>query len=202
MVKSSLVIGLTGQTGAGKSTVSAFLREQGYPVIDADIVARQVVQKGSACLMELVAVFGGDILDAEGNLNRKKLGAMVFADREQRMKLNDTIFPYIKQAIVAEISTLKQRGETMIVLDAPTLFESGSERFCDKIASVIASESTRLARILARDALTQEEAHNRMASQQPDEFYTSRSDAVLRNDGDFAQLQAQALAMMDTFGQH
>lgn len=201
MERSSLVIGLTGQTGAGKSTVSRMLREAGYPVIDADVVARQVVQKGTACLTELALAFGVDILDAEGNLNRKRLGRIVFADPAQRMKLNRITFPHIQREIALQIEAWKQNGAPFVFLDAPTLFESGSDKFCDTIVSVMAQDDLRLQRILRRDDLTEQEARDRMASQNPDDFYITRSDHVLYNNDEPVYLKIQVQELLDKLHQ-
>lgn len=197
MENNCIVVGLTGQTGAGKSTVSRLLSSRGYRVIDADIVARQVVQKGNECLLELALEFGTRILDAEGNLNRRKLGAMVFADRAKRQRLNQITFPYIQEEIRTQLEALRRSGEPVVFLDAPTLFESGSDRFCDKVVSVVAKKSLRLARILARDKITEQEAENRIASQFDDEYYQSRSDFTIRNDSDLTALRIQVLEMLD-----
>lgn len=193
----SVVIGLTGQTGAGKSTVSAMLADRGFRVIDADLVARQVVEKGKKCLIDLALEFGIEILDGEGNLNRRKLGRMVFADREKRKRLNQITFPYIQEEILEQIEGFRRKGDTVIFLDAPTLFESGSERFCDRVVSVVAPRELRRERILVRDELTFSEAENRMSSQQDDEYYASRSDFVIRNDGSMTHLRVQLIEMLE-----
>lgn len=194
----SVVVGLTGQSGAGKSTVSALLASHGCHIIDADVVARQVVQKGKKCLLDLAVEFGIEILDGDGNLNRRKLGAIVFSDAEKRDRLNRITFPYIQAEIRDEIACCRLAGKTMIILDAPTLLESGSDSFCDKVVSVIAPWELRKERLLARDLdLSIADVENRMASQHGDEYYVSRSDFVIRNEGDMTSLRMQVVEMLE-----
>lgn len=199
-MKKTLIVGLTGQTGAGKSAVSDFLTKWGFRVIDADIVSRRVVEKGKKCLVDLVIAFGTEILEADGSLNRKKLGAIVFHDRQKRIHLQEIIFPYIQEEIAAELETHRNSGEPAVFLDAPTLLESDSKEQCDKIVSVIAPSEERFIRILRRDGLSAEEAQRRMGAQHEDEFYTSQSDFVINNAGDLVELRVQIMEMLDYLG--
>lgn len=198
--KKGLIIGLTGQTGAGKSLVSTMLSDRGYSVIDADIVARQVVTHGSKCLLDLAVEFGIEILEAEGTLNRRKLGDMVFHDKHKRQRLNQITFPYIQEEIFAQTEKKINAGEPVVFLDAPTLFESGANAYCNKICSVIAPLETRLIRITHRDKITNEDALARINAQHDDEYYTSRSDFVIHNDGDLSDLRVLVMEMLAFFG--
>ena len=197
MGKNGLLVGLTGQTGAGKTTVSGYLINQGYRVIDADIVARHVVAKGGECIAELAAHFGEEIMLPDKTLDRRKMGDLIFSDKEKRILFNKIIFPYIQREILGEVTRMRADGAPIIFLDAPTLFESGIHKNCDKIISVIAPEKTRLARIMARDNLTQERAMSRIRAQQNDEFYTARSDYVITNQGDLGELRDQLDSAID-----
>ena len=190
------VIGLTGQTGAGKSTVSALLRGRGIPVIDADEVSREVVAGGGSCLADLALAFSISILHADGTLNRRRLASMVFGDAKKLAKLNSIIFPYIREKIGEKIEALDRQGERMVLLDAPTLFESGADAICDKIVVVTAPERLRLDRIMIRDRLTDEEARKRMSAQQDDAFYTSRADYVIKNAGEESELRMRTLDVL------
>ncbi|HIY08219.1 MAG TPA: dephospho-CoA kinase [Firmicutes bacterium] len=192
-----MIIGLTGQTGAGKSTVSQILRDQGAAIVDADQVARQVVGCGSGCLAEIALEFGIGVLQADGTLNRRKLGDIVFHDKQKLRRLNQITFPYITREIQETIDRHKREGTQWIILDAPTLFESGSNKMCDKVISVIASPELRRNRIMIRDNITEEQADSRIASQHEDEFYTQQSDYVLENSGDMAALRVQLLELLD-----
>lgn len=179
----AFVVGLTGQTGAGKSTVSEVFRHKGFGVINADIVARQVVEKGTSCLSELAGYFGNEIIDKTGNLDRKKLAGIVFTDKAKLEMLDNIIYPYITHEILNQINTLATQGKEYILLDAPTLFESGADKFCHIIISVLADAEIRKKRIIARDNLTPEQAQNRINSQHDDEFFIARSDYIMNNNG-------------------
>lgn len=181
-----MVVGLTGQTGAGKSTVSKIFASNGFSVINADSVAREVVEKGSKCLDEIADFFGDSILNDDGSLNRKALAAIVFSDKTKLETLDSIIYPYITSHILKLIGEYSEQNEKLILLDAPTLFESRSDDFCEIIISVIADPEIREKRIIERDCLTHEQARNRMASQLDDEYYESRSDYIIHNNGDIA----------------
>ncbi len=196
-----MVIGLTGPTGAGKSSVSGILREwRGVVVIDADQVSREVVKKGKRCLVDLAVEFSPLIIDADGNLNRKKLAQVVFTDREKLRTLNRIIFPYIVEETEMAIMRARTEGARAIFLDAPTLYESGANALCDKVVAVISDSTRRLQRIIQRDGLTPQEAMNRMTSQHDDEFYTSRADYVIRNNDSMAELRLAVLELLNALG--
>ena len=195
-MRNIIVVGLTGQTGAGKSSVSKIIRAQGIEVIDCDLVSREVVANEKRCVADLALEFSITILNMDGTLNRKRLGSIVFSDKAKLEKLNEIIFPYIKEYIYRRITELEQEGKDIVVLDAPTLFESGIDAECDFVISVIAPETQRLNRIVIRDHLSDEDARKRMASQHNDEFYTSRSQLVIVNDGDQHDLHVKALELV------
>lgn len=177
----SRIIGLTGQTGAGKTVAAEFFAQNGFVVINCDIVAREVVKNGGNCLIELVAEFSPSILNADNSLNRKLLGSIVFSNREKLGRLNAIIFPYIKTSIEAKVAEIAASGAPLILLDAPTLFESGANVLCDCIVSIIAKSSLRLERIVKRDNLTEQEGKNRINSQHDDGFFKSNSDYIIEN---------------------
>ena len=181
--ESSVIVGLTGQTGAGKSTVSKIFRENGFAVIDADLTARKVVEPKTKCLEEIAEIFGSEILNADGTLDRRKLAGIVFSDKSKLEVLNATIYPYITDEILKLINNYSEKGEKFILLDAPTLFESGASDFCDIIISVLADAETRKQRIIKRDGLTPQQAENRMNSQHDDKFFTEHSDYIIKNNG-------------------
>lgn len=174
----SIVIGLTGPTGSGKSSVSKIAEEFGLRVIDCDKTAREVTEKGTECLKALVSAFGEDILLADGNLNRKALAALAFKDRESTERLNKTILPYIADLVV------KQAAGQDTLLDAPTLFESGINKICNKTVAVLADKDIRLKRIISRDNLTLKEAEARINAGKDEAFFKKNADYVLYNNGD------------------
>jgi len=189
-------VGLTGQTGAGKSSVSKIIRSQGVEVIDCDEISREVVAKEKRCMADLALEFSISILNIDGTLNRKKLGSIVFGDKQKLERLNGIIFPYIKEYVLKKVDELDKAGVMLVVIDAPTLFESGLDAECDSVVSVIAPVVQRQNRIVIRDHLSDEEARKRIDSQHDDEYYTSRSQLVIVNDGDTHDLHVKALELV------
>ena len=176
-----MVVGLTGQSGAGKTTVCSVFRENGYAVIDADGIARKIVKKGTPCLAELADYFGSCIIRDDGELDRRKLASIVFSDSSKLEVLNSISYPYITAEILEQIRNLSAEGKKLILLDAPTLFESRADDFCELIISVISKEEKRLQRIIARDKLTEEAARKRLSSQRDDRFFIQNSDFIIKN---------------------
>lgn len=185
-----LIIGLTGQTGAGKSTVTEAFEKNGFVILDCDAITRELQQK-SDVLARLSAVFGEQILLEDGTLNRKMLAAIAFSEPKQTERLNNIMVPLIKAELNTRVARAQTEGKRYILLDAPTLFESGVDKMCDRKVSVLAAEEVRLQRILSRDGITEEQARLRMSAQKKDAFYTVRSDFVLRNNGTKEELLKQ-----------
>lgn len=180
----TLIIGLTGQTGAGKSVVSALCRGWGIPSIDTDAVYHALLVPPSACLDELVAAFGSGILKADGSLDRPALASIVFAPdgKEKRELLNRITHRYVLGSVRATCRELAASSVPAVLVDAPLLYESGFDKECDRVLAVLASPDVRLCRIMARDGLSLAAATARMQAQKPDSFY-HRADGVLYNDG-------------------
>lgn len=190
-MNNAFVVGMTGPTGSGKSTVGKLLCERGFKIVDADRVARRVTEKGSPTLAVLCANFGDDILLQSGELDRAELAKRAFADKEGLEMLNSITHPAIISLIKEEIEALKASGETKIILDAPQLFEAGAQSLCDFILSVLADRETRLERIKKRDNITDEQAESRINAQKSDEFFVENSDLVIYNNSDTASLTPQ-----------
>jgi len=178
-----MVVGLTGQTGAGKSTVSKVFASNGFAIIDADQVARKVVEKGTKCLDEIADFYGNSVINEDGTLNRKALASIVFSDRAKLETLNTITYPYITGEILKQIRYHSMKGEKLILLDAPTLFESRADDFCEIIISVLADADIREKRIISRDGLTHDQARRRMNSQLDESFFRTHSDYVIHNNG-------------------
>lgn len=175
------VIGITGQTGAGKSTVCKILSARGYYHIDADAVAKSLYQKGSPILAELRKNFGSQILTTDGVLDKKALAAAAFSTPAATEKLNSIVHPAVNAKIRAILDEQRKAGKKAVIIDAIALFESGEHALCDRAVGVVAPEEIRLSRIMARDALTKDEALLRIRAQKDETFYTEHCDAVLRN---------------------
>lgn len=185
-----VILGLTGPTGAGKGFVSQALAEKGFAVVDADRVAHAVMAPGSPCVAAIAHAFGKDVLCADGSLDRKALGTLVFSDPEKLKALNALSHPPILARLQAELDAFAASGFPVAVLDAPTLLESGADKLCGHIAAVTASPVLRLTRIMERDGLSRERASQRIQAQPDVSFYTARADFVLENNDDTANLQA------------
>lgn len=183
----SFVLGLTGPTGSGKSTAGIVAAEQGWYVIDCDKVAREATDKKET-LSALASAFGSDILNKDGSLNRKILAQKAFSTPEKTELLNQTVLPIIVELIKQKISDNKDKN---ILLDAPTLFESGADSLCDAVCAILSSDEKRLARITARDKIDISAAKLRMSAGKPDEYYKSRTRHIIYNNGDEAALVAE-----------
>ena len=172
----SFVIGLTGPTGSGKSSVTTLAEEMGFKVVDCDKLARIAVEKGSDGLADVLAVFGSEILNADGTLNRAALAALAFSSSDKTELLNQTLLPHIMMLISKEMTHDK------VLLDAPTLFESGADSLCNEVIAVISDKKTRLARIMARDGIDEDAANLRINAGKPDEFYIEKTNNIVYND--------------------
>lgn len=177
MRQNKTVVGITGGSGCGKSYLSSLFREQGYTVIDADVIGKEVMQKGEACLREVVCEFGEDILE-NGELNRKKLAKIVFSDPAELQKLNKISHKYILLRIE---DMVRNAASQLVFVDGAVLIESGFS--CDIMIGVIAEYDKRKERIKARDALSEEEALRRLDAQPDKEFYIENCDFVVYNNG-------------------
>ena len=186
------VVGLTGPTGAGKSTVADAWRALGVPVIDTDQLARQVVAPNAPCLKELVGAFSTEILNEDGTLNRAALAQKAFSSPKNSAKLNAITHPAILALTQQMLEQAADEGHPIAVVDAPLLFEAGFDAICHHVVAVIAPDEVRLARIMQRDNLSQEQALLRMKAQQPDTFYCRDGVSVIKNDQTKAALIQQA----------
>lgn len=180
-----LLIGLTGGIGSGKSTVAAMLAELGAAVVDADAIAREVVEPGEPALASIVAAFGSGVLDEHGRLDRRRLGRLVFRDPEARRRLEAIVHPAVRARTRERIRRFAEEGRhPAIVWDVPLLFEVGADRLVDEVWVVVAPREERLARLRRRDPdLSPEELERRMAAQMPLEEKAARADVVIDNSG-------------------
>ncbi|GFP85621.1 dephospho-coa kinase [Phtheirospermum japonicum] len=175
------MVGLTGGIGTGKSTVSNLFKAHGIPVVDADVVARNVLKKGTGGWRKVVAAFGDEILLASGDIDRPKLGQIVFNDPDKRQLLNRLLAPYISSGILLEVFKLWIKGCKIIVLDVPLLFEAKMDKWTEPVIVVWADPETQLQRLMARDGSTVEEAKSRIDAQMPLDLKRTKADIVIDN---------------------
>ena len=187
------ILGLTGGIASGKSTVSAYLAQNGALIIDADLIARQVVAKKSSGLKQIVAKFGGEILTASGELDRKKLGKLVFSNKELLKALTDITGPLIRAEILREIQAAKKAQVKLVVLDIPLLFETGYQTLCDKVMVVTIPSKLQLERVMKRDNLSAAEARKRIANQLPASKRNELADVLIDNSKSVAETYQQVL---------
>lgn len=190
-MKKCRIIGLTGQSGAGKSTVAGFLEQNGFKVINADLLVRKIYNIGSPCLKTIAAVFGEDIITENGTPDRKLLAERAFSSKENTALLSSIVHPFVTAELFAEIKKAAENGATTIVYDAPQLFESNADVICDKIISLTAEKSVRLERICWRDNISKELALMRMNAQLDEEFFRENSDYIIENNSDISSLKIQ-----------
>jgi dephospho-CoA kinase len=177
------IIGLTGGIACGKSMISKHLSNKGYPVIDADIAARKIVEIGTPALQEIIEFFGKEILLDDGNLNRKKLGEMIFTDELKRKKLNEITHPRIREWMLEILAFEKQKEADVVFMDIPLLFENKSFQVTEKALVVYVDKETQISRLMKRDKLSKEQALFRIKSQIPMEEKKARADYIIDNRG-------------------
>ena len=175
----SIVVGLTGQTGAGKSTVASFAEAMGCRIVNCYTVAREAHSPGSDCLKRVAELFGSDIIDDMGCCRRTLLAERAFADKEKTELLNSVTHPWIIRRSQEYIEQYSIDFDGMVILDAPLLYESGGDALCVRVIAVTAPIDVRLARIMNRDGISREHAMLRINAQKDDEYYTSKADYII-----------------------
>lgn len=190
------LLGLTGGIATGKSTVAAVFRAAGCPIVDADVIARQIVQPGQPALAAISQAFGPTVINLDGTLDRKALGAIVFADRTKLAQLNRIDKPYLRQAINQALATAKATGASVVVGEIPLLYETHYESSFDGVAVVSLPPDLQLRRLMARDALTEVEAKQRIAAQMPLAEKVARADFVIDNSLGAAGREQQVAAIL------
>lgn len=185
------VIGLTGGIASGKSTVSAILRSLGGELVDADLLAREIVAPGQQALAEIVDLFGPEVLAPDGTLDRKRLGARVFADNAARCRLNAITHPRIAAMSARRIQEAGTRGHHVVIYEAALLVENGIHHAIDGVIVVAVAPEVQLARLMAREHLDEAEARQRLAAQAPLDTKLAVADYVIDNNGRPETLRAQ-----------
>ena len=195
-----MIIGLTGTIGSGKSTVSARLAKLGALVLDADTISREAVKKGADGLNKIAEVFGKEVIDANGELDRKALAGIVFSDESKRLILNGIIHPQVLKALKER--THGEKGlnpNRMIVWDVPLLIEVGWVEYVDSVWLVTAPEQTRINRIMARDGCTIKQAQSRICAQMSEEEKARFSNEIIDNGGSLEQLYQRVDALYSEY---
>lgn len=187
----ALVVGLTGGIASGKSTVSNFIREKGFTIIDADLEARLAVDVDEPAYNEIIAYFGKEIIMDTGEINRAKLGEIIFNHEEKRLKLNSIVHPDVRRRMTEKREQAISNGEKLIVMDIPLLFESKLTGMVDKVLLVYVDEQTQLERLMNRNQFSKEEALARIGSQMPLKNKVKLSDAVIDNNGSLEETEIQ-----------
>ncbi len=187
------ILGLTGQTGSGKSTLHSCAEEKGFYVIDCDKVAHSVINENDGAKEALCEAFSSVIL-TEDKIDRKKLAAEAFKSKEDTELLNKTVLPFI----AAEIEAIIEKADSeYILLDAPTLYESGTDKICSFVVALLADEEIRRARIIERDNLSEEAALLRLKAAKKDEYYKRRANKIIYNNGSIKEYTMQFSEILD-----
>jgi dephospho-CoA kinase len=187
-----LLVGLTGGIATGKSTVSSMFRALGAEIIDADLLAREVVEPGEPAHRAIAEEFGPGVLQADGALDRKKLGGVVFADAARRRRLEQITHPAIRARFLRRLADLVARGFAgLVFFDAPVMIESGNYRNMDKLVVVVTGDATQRTRLVGRDGITPDEVERKIASQMPVAEKAKLADYVIDNSGDRAATETQ-----------
>lgn len=194
-------MGLTGGIASGKSTVSAMLTEKGAFLVDADVIAREVMLPGHQVLDAVVRRFGKEMLRPDGSLDRARLGAVIFRDPASRRDLNDLTHPAIRKEMLRRMEACESREpDRLIVADIPLLYETGWEKMLDKVLVVYVPRGLQLERLIGRDGLTAEQAESRLQAQMSIEDKRTRADYVIDNSGSLEDTELQLDRLWDRLG--
>ncbi|WP_018921697.1 dephospho-CoA kinase [Salsuginibacillus kocurii] len=195
-----MIIGLTGGIGSGKSTVASMLQEQGFPLVDADQIARVIVEPGEPAYEQIVEAFGTSVLHIDGSLNRKALGTVVFKSSDKREILNQIMHPAIRSRMIEEKEKWLDEGYEHVVYDLPLLIENELFFMVDKVLLVYVDEKVQLERLTERDQAGEEEAKQRLNAQMPLVDKIEHADAFIDNNGSKEETERQLLRQLEQWG--
>jgi dephospho-CoA kinase len=190
------IIGITGGIASGKSSVSLYLQELGFTIIDADLASRAVVEPGEEAYHQIVKAFGEDILLTDGNIDRVKLGSIIFHDQEKRLLLNSIVHPAVRSWMLLKTEAALSSGEETVFMDIPLLFESKLTFMVDKTLLVYVDEEVQLQRLMNRNGLSETDALARINSQMPLADKKALADAVIDNNGDINETKRQVKSIL------
>ncbi|KQL37965.1 dephospho-CoA kinase [Bacillus sp. FJAT-25509] len=191
------IFGLTGSIASGKSTVSNFLKELNVPIVDADIIAKEVVEIGQPAYKKIIEAFGSEILLESGEINRSFLGSIIFNNKEKRLQLNEIVHPEVRREMKEQADRYIKQGESLVILDIPLLYEGNSIELVEKVIVVTVSEENQLKRLMNRNGLSKEDALLRIASQIPVKEKAARADYVIDNNGDIEDTKRQVKDLLN-----
>lgn len=194
-----MIIGLTGSIASGKSTVSKMLEERGFPIVDADRVARIVVEPGQPALEKIREAFGDEVILEDGTMDRAAVGDRIFNAPAERKKLNDIMHPAIRHEMLSQRDAHFDSGAKTVVMDIPLLFESRLQHFVDKILVVSVTEETQLHRLMERNGFSEKEARARISSQLPISEKEREADAVIYNNGTKEESEKQLDRILESW---
>ena len=182
----AFVLGITGGIATGKSSVVQHFIDLGFPVVDADIIARHLLDQNEQAYNEVVKVFGSEILQENGEINRQALGALVFNYPDKLKQLDELMAPFLKESILAAIKQASQ-NQKLVIVDVPLMYEKGYDEWMDQVAVVYCTPNQQLKRLMQRNQLTEKEAKQRMDSQLPIEMKKLLAEVVFDNSNDLTQ---------------
>lgn len=185
------IIGLTGQSGAGKSTVAKYFQNRNIITVNADQLVREIYSANSPCVRAIAAVFGDDVLNSNGEIIRHMLAERAFSSKEATGKLNSIVHPFVTYEFLKQVNNALKNGEKYVLYDAPQLFESNANFFCDVIISVVAEKEVRIKRICMRDNIDYKSAELRMSVQYDENFFRENSDYIIENNSNVELLELQ-----------
>lgn len=186
------IIGLTGQSGSGKSTVARCFEKHDCKVVNADLLVRKIYDSNSPCLRTISSVFGADVINSDGIPDRKILAQRAFSSAENTEMLSRIVHPFVMAEFLCEVKKVVSEGVNTVIYDAPQLFESNAQVICDAVISVVADREIRINRICKRDNITEEQAELRINAQLSEEFFRKNSDYIIENNDSVEKLEKQA----------
>ncbi len=198
MISAMRVFGLTGGIGSGKSTVARLFREENIPVVDADRISREVTSPGKPAYLDIVGRFGRGILSPDGRIDRKMLGAIVFADAGKRADLEAITHPRISEGIRRAVSSLASEGHSVVIVEAALIHEKGPQGMFEAVIGVRCGRELQVGRLMSRDGITREQALRIVSSQMDSEEKARASDYVIDNSGDLAGTRDQVRVLAET----
>ncbi|MCF1684901.1 dephospho-CoA kinase [Tetragenococcus halophilus] len=191
----SFILGITGSIATGKSTVVNIFKQYGFPVVDADIIAREVVEPNTAGLKKIVETFGNSVLCSDGSLNRKQLGQIIFNDSKKRQTLNALLAPFLQEAIIEQIKRASDTA-SLVIADIPLLYEAGYDKYMDQVAVVYIPQDLQVQRLMKRDRITEKQAQKKVASQLPIEEKKKRADIIFDNQESLSSIRQQIFSWL------